>query len=197
MRFRGSPCAPLVFIDGFPASAAEFDLETLDPGMLEGVEVYRGSASVPSVFAGPRNLDRCGVVAIWSRPAPSRRQILQAPRGERVELGQLLAGSDVYTHQQVDTVARLVEGSLSPIIPDSLLQPGQTARVLVEFIVDTLGRAIPVTVSVVSATHPGLAAPVREALGEAMFLPAILQGRFVRQLVQVPLDLDLSPPRRP
>ena len=198
VRFRGSPCPPLVFIDGFPATAAEFDLESLDPGMLEGVEVYRGSATVPAVFAGPRNLDRCGVVAIWSRPAPSRRSNRPvAPRGERVELAALLEASEIYTHQQVDTVARLIEGSLSPILPDSLIQPGRTARVLVEFVVDTVGRAIRETVSVISTSRPGLAAPVRAAVWEATFLPAVLRGRFVRQLVQVPLDLDLSPSRRP
>jgi hypothetical protein len=198
VRFRGSPCPPLVFIDGFPATAAEFDLETLDPGMLEGVEVYRGSATVPAVFAGPRNLDRCGVVAIWSRPAPSRRAIGPAPpRGERVELAALLEASEIYTHQQVDTVARLVEGSLSPILPDSLIEAGRTARVLVEFVVDTVGRAIRETVSVISSSRAGLAAAVRAAVWEATFVPAVRQGRYVRQLVQVPLDLDLSPSRRP
>ena len=162
--------------------------------MLEGVEVYRGSASVPPVFAGPRNLDRCGVVALWSRPAPSRR-VPVLPGGERVELRDLLATADVFTHEQVDTVARLVEGSLMPVLPDSLLRAWWTERVLVEFIVDTVGRAQPETISVVSTSHPALSAPVREALGEARFIPAMRKGRFVRQLVQVPLDLDLSPRR--
>lgn len=197
VRFRGSPCPPLVFLDGFAASAAEFDLEMLDPGMLEGVEVYPGSASVPSVFVGPRNLDRCGVVAVWSRPAPSRRRPPPAslPR-ERVDVNTFLAQADVFTFQQVDTVARLIEGTLAPVIPDALLGEGKRGRVLVEFVVDTLGRAEPSSINVVSASHPGLSSPVREALLEASFLPAVLRGRPVRQVVQVPLDLDLKA-RRP
>lgn len=198
VRLRGSPCPPLVFVDGFAASAAEFDLEMLDPGMLEGVEVYSGSASVPSVFAGPRNLDRCGVVAVWSRQAPSRRRPPPAslPR-ERVDVASFLAQSDVYTHQQVDTVARLIEGTLAPVIPDSLLGERKSGRVLVEFVVDTLGDVLPETINVVSTTHPALSAPVREAILEADFLPAIRQGRPVRQVVQVPLDLDLRKRRAP
>jgi len=192
VRFRGSPCPPLVFVDGFPASASEFDLEMLDPGMLEGVEVYPGSASVPSVFVGPRNLDRCGVVAVWSRPAPSRRRPPPAslPR-ERVDVEAFLSQADVFTFQQVDTVARLIEGTLAPVIPDSLLGEGRRGWVLVEFVVDTLGRAEPASISVVSASHPGLSSPVREAILEADFLPAVRRGRPVRQIIQVPLDLDL------
>lgn len=192
VRFRGSPCPPLVFIDGFAASAAEFDLEMLDPGMLEGVEVYPGSASVPSVFVGPRNLDRCGVVAVWSRPAPSRRRPPPAsiPR-ERISVDSLLSLQDVFTFQQVDTVARLIEGTLAPVIPDALLGEGKKGRVLVEFVVDTLGRAEPSSITIVSSSDPGLASPVREALLEAVFLPAIRKGRPVRQVIQVPLELDL------
>lgn len=198
VRFRGAACPPLVFVDGFAATAAEFDLEMLDPGMLEGVEVYLGGASVPAVFAGPRSLDRCGVVAVWSRPAPSRRRQPPAsiPR-ERVDVETLLAQADVYTYQQVDTVARLIEGTLSPVIPDELLRDGKPGRVLVEFVVDTLGRAEPSSISIVSASHPGLSAPVREALMEAAFLPAIRGGRPVRQAIQVPLDLDMRARRRP
>jgi TonB family protein len=197
VRFRGAACPPLVFVDGFAATAAEFDLEMLDPGMLEGVEVYLGGASVPAVFAGPRSLDRCGVVAVWSRPAPSRRRQPPAsiPR-ERVDVEALLAQSDVFTYQQVDTVARLIEGTLTPILPDELLREGKTGRVLVEFVVDTLGRAEPSSINIVSASHPALSAPVREALAEATFLPAVRRGRPERQMIQVPLDLDLGP-RKP
>jgi hypothetical protein len=192
VRFRGSPCPPLVFVDGFPATAAEFDLENLDPGILEGIEVYTGSASVPAVFAGPRNLDRCGVVAVWSRQAQSRRRHPPAslPR-ERVDVATFLAQADVFTFQQVDTVARLIEGTLVPVIPDSVARERGTGRVLVEFVVDTLGQAEPLSINVVSTTHPGLSGPVREALLEATFLPAIRHGRPVRQVVQVPLDLAL------
>lgn len=74
IRLRGATCAPLVFVDGSPASAGEFDVDIVDLQSVEGIEVYSGSASIPPEFAGPRDMDRCGVIAIWSRPAgPPRR----------------------------------------------------------------------------------------------------------------------------
>jgi hypothetical protein len=74
VRLRGANCPPLVFVDGFPATAGEFDVDIVDLQSVEGIEVYAGSASVPPEFMGPRDLDRCGVIAIWSRPARARRR---------------------------------------------------------------------------------------------------------------------------
>jgi hypothetical protein len=79
IRLRGATCAPLVFVDGSPATAGEFDLDIIDLQSVEGIEVYSGSSSIPPEFSGPRDLDRCGVIAVWSRPAgpPGRK----APQG--------------------------------------------------------------------------------------------------------------------
>lgn len=194
VRLRGSPCPPLVFIDGFAASAAEFDLESLDPGMVEGIEIYPGSASVPPEFLGPRGLEQCGVIAVWGRPAPGRRR-QQPPASiprERIDVIDLLSLQGVFTYQEVDSVAMLVEGSLAPVIPDSILGSDEQARVLVEFVVDTTGSVIPLSVNVVSTSHPALSVSVRDAILLASFIPAIKEGKPVRQIVQVPLELDLS-----
>jgi hypothetical protein len=72
IRIRGAPCPPLVFVDGSPASAGEFDVDIIDLRSVEGVEVYAGATEVPPEFMGPRDLDGCGVIAIWSRPARPR-----------------------------------------------------------------------------------------------------------------------------
>ncbi len=194
VRLRGSACPPLVFIDGFAASAAEFDLESLDPVMVEGIEIYPGSSSVPSEFLGPRGLEQCGVIAVWSRPAPGRQR-QQPPASiprERIDVIDLLSMQGVFTYQDVDSVAMMVEGSLAPVIPDSLLGSEDPARVMVEFVVDTTGTVIPLSVSVVSTSHPQLSASVRDAILLASFIPAIKDGKPVRQIVQVPLELDLS-----
>lgn len=91
IRLRGATCAPLVFVDGSPATAGEFDLDIIDLQSVEGIEVYSGSSSIPPEFAGPRDLDRCGVIAIWSRPAgpPGRN----APPREPDEVGSRVATS--------------------------------------------------------------------------------------------------------
>jgi hypothetical protein len=72
IRLRGATCPPLVFIDGVPATAAEFDVDIVDLNSVEGIEVYAGGVSVPAEFMGPRDLDRCGVIVIWSRPSRAR-----------------------------------------------------------------------------------------------------------------------------
>ena len=69
IRLRGANCAPTVFFDGLPASAGEYELDAIDLGTVEGVEIYNGLATIPAVFLAPRGTERCGVIAIWSRPS--------------------------------------------------------------------------------------------------------------------------------
>lgn len=79
VRIRSSTCPPLVFVDGFPATAGEFDLDMVDLKAVEGIEVYAGLGSLPAEFTGPRDLDRCGVIAIWSRAASGRPRLSAPP----------------------------------------------------------------------------------------------------------------------
>lgn len=193
VRIRGSSCPPLVFIDGMAAAAGEFDLESIDPGMVEGVEVYSGSASVPAEFAGPRNLDRCGVVAIWSSPARSRRR--RAPDEKATvdarstaDLEGMVRRGEVFTAAQVDSAASLVDGALAPEYPIPLYRERRGGRVLAEFVVDTSGAVIPGTIGVIASAHPLFSLSVREALVRAQFTPARRLGALVRQLVQLPIE---------
>jgi hypothetical protein len=61
-------CPAQIFVDGFLINrrgAFAVD-EFVTPGAVEGVEVYRGMATVPAEFLTPEG-SRCGVVAIWTR----------------------------------------------------------------------------------------------------------------------------------
>src|SRR5205085_1171869 len=69
IRMRGSTCPPFVFVDGFPAGAGEFEVDIVDPSSIEGVEIYSSMSTVPAQFMAPRGEERCGVIALWSRPA--------------------------------------------------------------------------------------------------------------------------------
>lgn len=199
VRIRGSSCPPLVFIDGMAAAAGEFDLESIDPGMVEGIEVYSGSASVPAEFAGPRNLDRCGVVAIWSSPARSRRRAPEekstVDARSTLDLEGMVRRGEVFTATQVDTAAALIEGALAPDYPIPLYRERRGGRVLTEFVVDTSGGVMPGTIGVIASTHPLFSLSVREALAQAQFIPARRQGATVRQLVQLPIEFVY--PREP
>jgi len=192
LRFRGQDCPPLVYVDGFPASADEFDVDIIDPATVEGVEIYMSMLTVPAELNSPRGLERCGVIAVWSRPfRPKPRSAKLVPAAE---LQRLVESSAVYTANEVDSTARLERGSFSPLYPDSLWKAGTGGQVMVEFVVDGYGRVELEFFSVVSASHAEFADSVREALASAHFAPAIKNGRHVRQLVQLPTRFDRPTP---
>lgn len=60
-RFMG-PCPIQYFLDGLPFLG---DVDELTPDQVEGIEIYRGSASVPPEFNTGTAM--CGVIAMWSR----------------------------------------------------------------------------------------------------------------------------------
>ncbi|HEY5023015.1 MAG TPA: carboxypeptidase regulatory-like domain-containing protein [Gemmatimonadaceae bacterium] len=185
---RGSRCPPLVFIDGFPADAGVMDLDMLDLSGVEGIEIYSGVATVPSEFMGARGTHSCGVVAVWSRPTRPRKQRLGS--GDAVDLEKLLDSHAVYTADQVDDPAGLVTGSAAPTYPDSLWRARVPGRVVAEFVVDVAGLIEPGSLRMVSTTHPYFSGAVKTALESAAFRPAVLGGKPVRQIVQLPFVFD-------
>jgi TonB family protein len=194
VRIRSSTCPPLVFIDGFPASAGEFDLDMIDVQSVEGVEVYSGLGSTPPEFTGPRELQRCGVIAIWSRPMRSR---VTAPRAEAVPSPRgpvvVVAGAtEPYTRDEVDQPALPEAGTLAPVYPESLFLARTAGRVVMEFVVDTTGQVEPGTIEVLEASDTRFGDAVRSALARALFRPAIRGGHRVRQYVQLPFAFTLE-----
>ena len=187
VALRGSRCPPLVFIDGFPANAGVMDLDMLDLASVEGIEVYSGVATVPSEFMGARGTHGCGVIAVWSRPARKRRRVAS---GESANLEQLLASKAVYTADQVEEAARIAQGSVSPLYPDSLWRARIPGRVVAEFVVDTTGAVEAGSLRIVSTTHPFFAGAVKAALEDAVFRSAVLGGKPVRQIVQLPFVFE-------
>jgi hypothetical protein len=64
----GGECPVQVFVDGVLASRGQGAVpldELASPNALEGMEVYRGLASLPPEFVTPDA--RCGVVVLWTR----------------------------------------------------------------------------------------------------------------------------------
>jgi TonB family protein len=191
IRIRGAPCAPLVFVDGFPATAGEFDVDIIDLQSVEGIEVYAGLGAIPPEFTGPRDLDRCGVIAIWSRPSRPRKRA-SAPPAARPDSTKPVDVEGVLTHDQVDLAARIDSGSAGPQYPDSLYRAKTPGRVVVEFVVDTAGQVEPATIEVLASSHPLFTKAVREALLAAHFQAAWSKGRRVRQFVQLPFSFMLD-----
>lgn len=191
VRFRGMRCAPLVWLDGFPATAAEFDLDALDPYIIEAIEVYLGVATVPPEFRWVRGGGSCGAIVIWTGFEERRRKARQAAIPP-VELDKQVEDRLLFTADQVDVAAQADSSfTIRPAYPDSLFRERVAGQVLVEFVVDTSGRVIGESIAAVSTTHALFTDAVRRALRDARFQPATLAGRRVRQLVQLPVKFEM------
>ena len=186
VTLRGANCAPLVFVDGFPASAGVVDLDMFDLGMVEGIEVYSGLASIPAEFVTGRGIERCGVIAIWSKPfRPKPKKIVQQA-ARSPALDSIVSEMSIFTVDQVDTPASLIAGSAVPQYPDSLRREGVDGRVVVELVVNTDGNLDTASVNLVSSTHQLFTEAVQQSLATAKFRVATVRSRPVRQVLQVP-----------
>jgi len=99
----------------------------------------------------------------------------------------------VYFEFQVEKIATLAPLNMAPHYPDVLRASQVTGDVLAQFVVDTNGRVLPETFKVLSSTHDLFTQSVKDKLPELRFLPAVLGGRLVRQLVQMPFHFAITP----
>jgi TonB family protein len=189
VSLRGARCAPVFYMDGFPARAGVMDLDMIDLSGVEGIEVYAGMSSIPGEFMSVSGSETCGVIAVWSRPfRPKARK--RDPISHE-ELERLVAEQTVFTADQVSEPATpMGRKGLTPHYPDSLYSAGVAGRVVAEFIVGEDGRIEDGSISIASATHPDFATSVESALDGVIFRPAVLDGKPVRQLVQLPFTFD-------
>ena len=76
--------------------------------------------------------------------------------------------------------------------PELLRQAQIQGRVLVQAIIDTLGRAEPPSVKVLQSPNPGFDQSAQSYVTKALFRPGRVHGRAVRVLLQVPVDFRLK-----
>jgi len=76
------------------------------------------------------------------------------------------------------------------VYPSSQIASHVHARVVIEFVVDTLGGVEPSSINVVTATNSAFADAARSAVEHGRFTPAVLKGQRVRQVVRLGLDFD-------
>ena len=79
----------------------------------------------------------------------------------------------------------------SIVYPEDLRQNRIQGRVVVQVILDTLGRVERGSLQFVATSHAGFMMPVSQYLGLARFRPARRNGRLVRSLVHMPVDFRL------
>jgi TonB family protein len=191
IRLRGRSCWPLVWIDGTPMPSGEVDLDSFSPTSIHGIELYLGSTTAPARYMYTRDVSSCGTILLWSR-GPDTDPITSAP-APSVDLEALVAQLAVFNADQVDRRAKLDTTRLLKLsFPPSLFAAGVRGLVIAEFVVDTAGRVEEGTVGIVSSTAPLFTEAVRVALESASYMPAVKNGRPVRQLVQQPFEFSVD-----
>ena len=189
VRIRGSRCSPLIWLDGQGLFAGEFDLDAVDPYSFEGIEIYSGPATVPLEFQGnQRASSSCGTVILWSRRGEFRaRKVKKGEPTPAALIAQMLEASTIFTAADVDVGARVDSSAIvRPFYPDSLFDAQVAGELLAEFVVGTSGEALMDTFSWITTTHRSLVEPVRRAVREQRFVPAVRKGRVVQQVMQLP-----------
>lgn len=104
--------------------------------------------------------------------------------------GLVPTGNEVFMEAIVEEKPAVLSGP-PPTYPELLKQAGIQGRVLVQAIVDTLGRAEAGSIKVLQSPNPGFDQSARNYVQKALFRPARVHGRAVRVLIQIPIEFRL------
>ena len=96
-----------------------------------------------------------------------------------------------YFEFQVTSTVKPLSGR-APAYPPEMLEAHIDGRVLVQFVVDTLGAPEMRTFKVLESSNARFSEAVREAVPSMRFVPAKLNGRRVRQVVQQPFTFAVQ-----
>ena len=91
----------------------------------------------------------------------------------------------------VERIPRVIGQPPAPRYPSALRQSGMDGKVMIRFVIDTLGRAELEGVVVQESSHPLFTDAVRSALAQFRFSPGEVGGRKVRTMVQLPFTFAL------
>jgi protein TonB len=112
--------------------------------------------------------------------------------GAGVVGGAVINADQTFFDFQVEKPVAALPGSAGPRYPDILRSGGVEGEVVATFEVDTLGRVVISSFRVVRSSHALFEQAVRSSLPNMRFLPAEIQGRKVKQLVQQPFVFNLQ-----
>jgi TonB family protein len=176
-RVEPAPPPNLIFVGPAPLSRSSLAPTSSGPSLSS-------VPSLPTALDLPDRIPLPDLGIDWNpRQWRSDRTIGSPGVGNRPPVGNETAPPTIFVPEEVDQPVEPLYLP-APRYPPALQQLSVEGRVMVRFVVDTLGVVEPDSWQVVSADHPAFAAAAREALLKARFRPALLRGKPVRQLVQ-------------
>jgi TonB family protein len=143
-------------------------------GRLARVTVYGGTLIAVGVLAFACSLQSDNPTS--PKPAPTR-----------------VTDNQTYFEFQVEKQVSPMPGNPAPRYPEILRAANISGDVLTQFVVDTSGNADMHSFKVLKTSHDLFTAAVRGALPTMHFYPALVGGRKVKQLVQMPFQFSLTP----
>jgi len=164
---------------GWGTSDVERLLQQLGAARTFQVELRSGKHVGVATFKIPNHevLERFVAACPEKYPSPEHRQSPEPPP----------TGNEVFMEAIVEEKPAVLSGPTLQF-PELLRQAGIEGRVLVQAIVDTLGRAEPNSVKVLQSPNPGFDQSATNYVLKALFRPARVHGRAVRVLIQIPVE---------
>ena len=104
----------------------------------------------------------------------------------------LITRDNAYQEYQVEQPASLAQASGHPRYPDILKQAGVEGEVIASFVVDTTGLPDASTIKIIKSTHQLFENSVVAAIPAERFVPALVGGKKVKQVVMQPYMFQLS-----
>lgn len=150
--------------------------------------VIRLPVEVPPVIPAPEPMPMTPP-SFTQWPTASDTSRLPGP-GSPGTPGNLLAPAAPIDARIADEPPLLL-GHPTPHYPEMLRQAGIEGRVVVEVVLDTVGRAEPASLRVVSGAHPLLDAEASAVVLASRYRPARMGGRPVRVRILVPVGFTL------
>jgi TonB family protein len=177
------------------------DSITHRPARLLAVQVIGDSGRT----VADTRTDTAGVFYAWLSKAGAYRlrfaldstggvesDTIRVPTDGFVERQFLVSFPRAYFEFEVEKQVQTAKGSPQPRYPGTLRTANIEGGVLVQFVVDTTGRAEASTFKVLKASHPEFIFAVKEVLPRMRFYPAELRGHKVKQMVQQPFEFRLD-----
>jgi TonB family protein len=109
-----------------------------------------------------------------------------------VAAARTLTDSELMRQGPIEQKPIALAKHLNYVYPRAPKLANQSGSALVQFIVDTTGKAKPESIVCVQATYKDFALAAIDAVKMMEFTPAMLEGHKIEQLVQYPFDFKLN-----
>jgi TonB family protein len=180
---------------------AQFVVDTLGIADMREFKVLKSShdlftaavkAALPSMQFTPAELNGRKVKQLVQMPFQFNLSQDATPRRARGEPIRVTQEQTYFEYQVESKALPKAQAAVLPRYPDALRAASIEGVVLAQFVVDTSGQAVMETFKVLKTSHDGFTEAVRTTLPDMRFTPALVGGRPVKQLVQMPFTFSLS-----